>query len=138
MEVTGVEQPGNGGYGRRATRQWRLRAERNPAMEGYGRRATRRWRVAGIERPCGERTRAESDPVIGGLRHRANRRGAGELRRPADGLAALLGRFLDHAGGDLAELLVAWRGRCLWFGLLLLFFSAFVFVSHGDSLTPMS
>jgi hypothetical protein len=32
---------------------------------------------------------------------------------------------------------VSWRGRCLWFGLLLLFFSAFVFVSHGDSLTPM-
>jgi hypothetical protein len=31
---------------------------------------------------------------------------------------------------------VAWRGRGLRFGLLLLFFSSFVFVSHGDSLTP--
>jgi hypothetical protein len=32
---------------------------------------------------------------------------------------------------------VAGRGRGLWFGLLLLLFTAFVFVSHGDSLTPM-
>jgi hypothetical protein len=45
--------------------------------------------------------------------------------------------FLDQAGGELAELLVALRGRGLGFGLLLLLFSAFIFVSHGDSLTPM-
>ena len=84
-------------------------------MEGCRHRATLRRAGQGIERPCGER----------------------ELRWPADGLAALLGRFLDHAGGDLAELLMAGRGRGFGFGLLLLFFSAFVFVSHGDSLTPM-
>ena len=54
-----------------------------------------------------------------GLRHRANRRRAGEKQWPGDGLAALLGGFLDHAGGDLAELLVAGRGRGLGFGLLL-------------------
>ena len=106
-----------------------MQAGEQPGGGGYGQSAIRLWRGTGVE-----------PPGDGGLRHRATLRRAGTLRRPIDvagGLAALLGRFLDDAGGDLAELLVAWRWRGLWFGLLLLLSSAFVFVSHGDSLTLM-
>jgi hypothetical protein len=67
--------------------------ESNPAMEGYGRRATRQWRVAGGA-SLRRRARAESDPVIGRLRHRANRRRAGQgIERPCGERESSSGRL---------------------------------------------